>query len=194
MTGRLRRLKERDREAGMTLVELLVAAAMSVVLVGAATSMLISAVRSQPELSEKSQAISTARWVLERMTREIRNGVSVYDAAGNRVVFLTQVRRTACGGGVPASSATPAMRCQVTYQCATTATTTCTRTETVPEGTGGTPVQLISGLSDDEVFNFSPDADAPTFIGVTLNFPDPDGTGDLTISDGAELRTLALTQ
>ncbi len=194
MTARFRQLKEGDREAGMTLVELLVAAAMSVVLVGAATSMLISAVHSQPELSERSQAISTARWVLERMTREIRNGVSVYDAAGNRVVFLTQVRRTACGGAVPSSPATPAIKCQVTYECSTASTTTCTRTETVPEGTGGTPVQIITGLDDDEVFSFSPDAEAPTFIGVTLNLPNPDGTGNLTVSDGAELRTLALNE
>jgi len=40
-----------------------------------------SAVKSQPQISEKSQAVSTARWVMERMTREIRNGIADYLAS-----------------------------------------------------------------------------------------------------------------
>lgn len=178
----------------MTLVELLVAAAMSVVLVGAAGSMLVSAVQSQPKLSEKSQAISTARYILERMTREIRNGVEVYEASDSRVAFKTQVRRTTCGGAVLTSPAAPAIQCKVIYQCSTTTTTVCTRTETAPtaEATGGVSTTIVSGLEDDAVFNFSPDAEEPTYIGVTLKFPDPEGRGNLTISDGAGLRTLTL--
>jgi type II secretory pathway pseudopilin PulG len=59
-----RRLRSGDGEAGMTLIELLVAASMSVVLLGAVGSMLVSAVRDQPKVSERSQNVSTARWVL----------------------------------------------------------------------------------------------------------------------------------
>src|SRR5215213_6086894 len=79
-------------EAGFSLVELLVASAMSVVLLGAVGSMVVSAMRSQPDLSKKSQNISTARWVLERLTREIRNGITVDSATPSSVAFQTYVR------------------------------------------------------------------------------------------------------
>jgi len=184
----------RDREAGLTLVELLVAAAMSVVIVGAASSMLISAVQSQPKLSKKAQQISTARYVLERMTREIRNGILVYEGSGSSVSFLTQVRRTACGAGVEEEADKPAIKCEVTYTCTTTE---CTRTEAVPppeEGAAGTPVTVVSGLDSSSVFNFEPpDPSEATYIGVTLHIPNPEGSGDLTVSDGAGLRTRQLT-
>ncbi len=193
MKGLRRRIAIRDREAGLTLVELLVAAAMSVVVVGAASSMLISAVRSQPKLSKRAQNISTARYTLERMTREIRNGILVYEGSGSSVSFLTQVRRTACGAGVEEEPDVPAIKCKVTYECTTT---TCTRTEAPPppeEGAAGAPTILISGLDSSSVFNFEPPTPSEaTYIGVTLNIPNPEGRGDLTVSDGAGLRTRTL--
>ncbi len=103
-------IRKRDREAGLTLIELLVAAAMSVILVGAAGAMLISAVRNQPKLSKKTQNVTTARYVLERMTREIRNGIVVYSATGSKVAFKTRVRRSACGGGVRGRPCVPGDR------------------------------------------------------------------------------------
>jgi Tfp pilus assembly protein PilW len=183
-----RRLAVPDREAGLTLIELLVAAAMSVILVGAACAMLISAVRSQPTLSKKDQSITTARFVLERMTREIRNGTAVQTATGSEVSFTTQVRRTTCGGAVEENPSLPSIDCRVTYRCTTTA---CTRTETEPEvGTGGTPTTVVSGLDSSEVFNYEPSAEEPTFIGITLHIANPEGKGELTVTDGAGLRIL----
>lgn len=182
------RLVGRDREAGMTLVELLVASAMSVILVGAAGAMLISAVRQQPTLSKKTQEISTARYVLERMTREIRNGIAVYPGAtGSRVEFKTRVRRSTCGGGVEEDPGTPAIECRVTYSCTTTA---CTRTETAPEapGSSGTPMTLVSGLDSSSVFNYEPSVEEPSYVGITLNIENPEGKGELTVTDGAGLR------
>ena len=193
MSALRRRLAGHEREAGFTLVELLVAAAMSVVIVGAAGSMLITAVQRQPDLSKKAQNISTARYVLERMTREIRNGILVYEGSGSSVSFLTQVRRIACGAGAEEEAAKPAIKCRVTYTCTTTQ---CTRTETGPppeEGGAGTPVVIASGLDSSSVFNYEPpDPSEATYIGVTLHMPNPEGSGDLTISDGAGLRTRTL--
>ena len=193
MSALRRRLVAYEREAGLTLVELLVAAAMSVLIVGAASSMLISAVQSQPKLSQKAQSISTARYVLERMTREIRNGILVYEGSGSSVSFLTQVRRTACGAGVEEEADKPAIKCKVTYTCSTTE---CTRTEAAPppeEGAAGTPVTLVHGLDNSSVFNFEPpDPTEATYIGVTLHIPNPEGTGDLVVSDGAGMRTRTL--
>jgi type II secretory pathway pseudopilin PulG len=190
--GRLRaRLAGTGSESGLTLIELLVASAMSVVLVGAACAMLISAVQDQPKLSKKAQNISTARYVLERMTREIRNGIFVYEGTGSRVSFLTQVRRTACGGGVEEEPSAPAIKCRVTYSCTTTS---CTRTETDPaiEGEAGTPTTIASGLDSSNVFNYEPDSEEADYVGVTLHIPNPEGSGDLVVSDGAGLRTRTL--
>ena len=187
-----RRFASADREAGLTLIELLVAAAMSVILVGAACAMLISAVRSQPKLSKKSQNVSTARYVLERMTREIREGIVVYSATGSKVEFKTRVRRSACGGGVEEDPASPAIECRVTYECTTT---TCSRRETEPEALGGTgaPTTVVTGLASDKVFNYEYGSGAeegagPSYIGITLHIANPEGNGDLTITDGAGLR------
>lgn len=175
-------------EAGLTLVELLVASAMSVVIVGATVSMLISAVRTQPQISEQAQSISEARWVQERMTRELRNGVRIDEATSSVVSFVTQVRRTACGGATPLDEDTPAIDCQVTYDCSSG--TACTRTEAaMGDLEGGTPRTLVTGIESSSVFNYSPSAADPTFVGIVLRVPNPRGPGSLTVSDGASLRT-----
>jgi hypothetical protein len=170
----------------MTLVELLVAASMSVVIVGAAATMLISALKTQPELSQRSQDVSTARWVLERMTREIRNGIVVDSATGSSVSFRAYVRRTSCGASGTLAASSSAIACQVTYSCTTTS---CTRLETAPGVFTGTGKTIFSGINSANVFNYSPSSEEPTFVGVTLRFPNPEGNGNLTISDGANLRS-----
>ncbi len=182
-----RRFAAHEREAGLTLVELLVASAMSVIIVGAACAMLISAVRDQPKLSKKTQEISTARYVLERMTREIRNGVQVFSASGSQVEFETRLRRVECGGAVQTSESAASIPCRVTYSCTVTA---CTRTETDPEvlGSEGTPTVLVSGLDDSNVFNYEPNLEEPSYVGITLHIENPDGRGELTVTDGAGLR------
>jgi hypothetical protein len=189
------RLAGRDREAGLTLVEMLVAASMGVVLLGVAGSLVVSAARTQPKVSKRAQNITTARWVLERMTREIRNGVSIYRGNASEVEFLASVRRTECGGAVEEEPNQPAIRCRVAYRCTTTA---CSRSETAPEVEGGgTETTIVSGLDSSQVFNFEPppsgeDFSEVSYIGLTLDIPNPEGSGDLTISDGASLRTLVL--
>jgi Tfp pilus assembly protein PilV len=52
MKRRVRRRTAIGDESGMTLIEMLVAALMSVIIVGASCAMLISAVRDQPALSK----------------------------------------------------------------------------------------------------------------------------------------------
>jgi type II secretory pathway pseudopilin PulG len=193
----------RREERGLTLVELLVASAMSVVLVGAVSSMLISVMKAQPKVTERAQDVSSARWVLERFTREIRNGVRIDVATPSTVSFLTYVRRTSCGGGVQTNSTTAAIKCQVTYQCTTTS---CTRSE-APDGKfTGTPQTVFTGINSSSVFCFVPskatdsltcgEAISPqqtTYVGVRLQMPKPDGGATaLTVSDGASLRNATL--
>jgi type II secretory pathway pseudopilin PulG len=199
-----RRLAVHDGEAGMTLIEILVAAAMSIVLIAGASAMLISAIRQQPELSKRAQNVTTVRYQLDRMTHEIRNGVSVTTAKTAEVSFVARVRRTACGGAVQTSSSTSAIQCQVVYACTTTS---CTRTEReVGAMTGGSTTTIVTGIDSASVFCFVPSAEtdptdcgpaksgtSPTYVGITLNVPNPSGPSALTVSDGASLRTATLT-
>ncbi len=192
-----------DREAGLTLVELLVAAAMSVIIVGAASSMLISAVRDQPNISKRAQNVSSARWMLGRMTHELRNGIAVdpETASASSVSFETYVRRASCGGEALAEASSPSIPCQVTYTCTTTA---CSRVEAEPGVETGTATTLFEGIDSSTVFCYVPSGEAdpsscgpvgeeaPTYVRVTLRIPNPDGGGDLTISDGASLRNATL--
>jgi Tfp pilus assembly protein PilW len=174
-------------EVGLTLIEMLVAAAIGVVVLGATSTMLISAVRSQPKISERAEAASTARWVLERMTREIRNGIAVQSGSSvSTLIFTAHVRSTACGSSTTLPATSSAIECKVTYSCNTTQ---CTRSETTPAGAGsGTPVTIFTGINSDKVFSYSPGIERASFVGVTLRFPNPDGGGNFTISDGATLR------
>jgi type II secretory pathway pseudopilin PulG len=178
-------------EAGLTLIELLVATTMSIVLVGAAGSMVISAMRSQPEVSSRANNISSARWVLERMTREIRDGVKVDNATASSISFQTYVRHTTCGGTTLLASTSPSIKCEVTYTCTTTS---CSRAETaLGVLTGGTFRTIFKGIDSSNVFNYSPSAAAATYVGVTLRIPNPSGGSALTVSDGASLRNATLT-
>jgi type II secretory pathway pseudopilin PulG len=204
MSRLLRRaLARAGDESGLTLIEMLVAAMMSVLIVGAVGSMLLGALRAQPDISEQAQDVSSTRWVLERMTREIRNGVRVESASASSVSFVTYLRRSVCGGSAPASSATGAIKCKVTYSCTTTS---CSRSE-MPEGVSiGTPRTVVSGINSSQVFCYVPStepdpltcgpakfAEETTYIGVRLRLPNPDGTATaLTASDGASLRNATL--
>jgi hypothetical protein len=79
----------------------------------------------------------------------------------------------------------------VTYDCSSG--TACTRAEAAKGEVGeGVPKTIISGIQSGSVFNFSPSSEEPTFIGIVLRIPNPSGTGSLTISDGASLRTPTL--
>lgn len=175
----------------MTLIELLVAAAMGVVLFAAAASLMITALRKQPEISKKSQTISTARWVMERFTREIRNGISVEPsrATPSEVSFLAYVRSASCSAGGTLPSTSKAIPCQVTYRCTTTK---CTRTQAAPGVYTGTERTIFTGISSANVFDYTPSPAAAKFIEVKLQFPNPSGGGNLTISDGASLRNATL--
>lgn len=201
--GRLRLLREDGSdELGLTLVELLVAAAMSVVLLGAISSMVISTMRTQPKVSKSAQNVSSARWVLDRMTRELRNGIRVDQATASKVSFLTYVRRTSCGGTSLPSSTTASIKCEVTYECSTTA---CTRIEAAEGVYTGTARTLFTGINSSNVFCYVPSAEPEpltcgtakaaaevTYVKVQLQIPGPTGSGSLTISDGASLRNATL--
>jgi hypothetical protein len=187
-----RRLEGAGREDGITLIELLVGAAMGVTVMAATASLMISAVKSQPQISEKAQTISTARWVMERFTREIRNGIEVNPAkaTASEVSFTAYVRTPTCGGTGVLAGGSKAIPCQVTYRCTTSK---CSRIEAAPGVFTGTETTIFKGIDSANVFSYTPSEGPARYVEVTLRFPNPSGSGSLTISDGASLRNANLS-
>lgn len=192
------------REEGFTLIEMLVAMTMGVVVMGGVLILLLGAMRAQPKLDNQATNIQTARWAMERMTREIRNGIRVDRATASSVSFQTYVRHTTCGGSTALASTAAPTKCEVTYTCTGEA---CTRIEAAPGVYTGTAKRIFSGISNPTaVFCFVPSKNtdptecgeaksgsALTYIGVTLEIPDSEGSGGLTASDGASLRNATLS-
>jgi type II secretory pathway pseudopilin PulG len=184
------RLRRQSGEEGYTLVELLVAATMGVVVMGAVASLMISAVREQPKISKESQNVSSARWMLERLTHELRNGISVKEGTASKISFEGYVRHGTCGGTTALAAGSPAIKCRITYECSTIA---CTRKETSPATTTGVASQVFSGLSSSQVFTYVPSVANATYVKVTFRLPDPTSAGSpLVISSGASLRNATL--
>jgi Trk-type K+ transport system membrane component len=155
---------------------------LGLIIVGVATTVFTAAVRSQPGLNTRDDAISRARTTTERLTRELRQGSTVFTATSTQLAFLTYVHSATCGGA-PSSTA---IQCRVTYTCTTAS---CTRVEARPDGSGaGTALPVVSGLSSAAVFNYSPSTGAPKYIGATFVFPGQNGDDAITVSDGAALR------
>jgi prepilin-type N-terminal cleavage/methylation domain-containing protein len=174
------------RDRGFTLVEVLMGMLMGLIIIGGATMVFSAGMRAQPGLSKRDNAISQGRWAMERLTRELRQGSSVSSASANQLTFITYVNSpSTCGSGFSAT----ANQCQVTYSCTTMG---CTRALAKPDGTSPqTPVTVVTGLSNPNVFTYSPSSTAPSYIGATFVFSGRNGSDAITVSDGATLRNPA---
>lgn len=170
-------------QRGLTLVELLVASMLGLLVVGAGMSIFLSAVRSEPRSTSKVAAIQQARFTMDRIVRELRQGLEVAKTptpSSSQLAVVTYVKAATCGG----ASASTAIPCRVTYTCSAGA---CTRTVAQPDGSApGSPAQVAGGLSSSSVFSYSPSASNPTYVGVTFTFSTD--TEPVTLGDGAALR------
>lgn len=173
----------RREQRGLTLIELLIAATVGLVVVGGATTMFIGGVRSQPRTAASVAAIQQARVTLERITRELRQGVEVPVAEADRLAIVTYVKAASCGG--PAASTSTL--CRVTYACGGSS---CTRAVSEPDGSApGAATTAVRGLSGaSAVFSYEPSATEPGYVGVAFSFATSDGRSPVEISDGVSLR------
>jgi Tfp pilus assembly protein PilW len=184
MFARIRRaFKRAASQRGFTIAELLIGAMMGLIIVGAATMVFTAGMQAQPGLSKRDNAISQARYAMERLTRELRQGSLVSSASANQLSFVTYVDSpSTCGTGY-SNTANP---CRVTYSCTTMG---CTRAIAKPDGTSPqAPVTVVTGLSNPNVFTYSPSSTAPTYIGATFVFAGENGSDAITVTDGAALR------
>ena len=100
------------------------------------------------------------------------------------------MRTLTCGKTGTLAGTKKAIPCQVTYRCTTTK---CSRIEAAPGVFTGTETTIFKGIDSSNVFNYTPSEGPARYIEVTLRFPNPTGSGDLTISDGASLRNANLS-
>jgi prepilin-type N-terminal cleavage/methylation domain-containing protein len=169
--------------AGFTLPELLIATVLSLVVIGGAVMAFSASMNDQPKLNSQAAGIQQARTTMEQLTRELRQGSTVPSASASQLSIVTYVNSTTCGGAHASSS----IQCRVTYSCSSGA---CTRTEAKPDGTSpGPAVQVVSGLSSNNVFTYTPPTStAPAYVSVNLAFPPQSSNQGITLSDGAALR------
>lgn len=177
IAGQLRR-----SERGYTLIEMLVAATMGMVVMGGAITIFIGAVRSEPRTSSKVTAITQGRVAVERITRELRQGVDVIPEGPNQLGLVTYLPQGSCltpgaGGAEP---------CRVSYVCTSG---TCMRTVSRPDGSSpGTPLQVVTDLSSNAVFTYaSSELGSEPYVSVRLSFAASEG-GPVVVADGASLR------
>lgn len=170
-------------QRGLTLVELLVATMLGLLVFGAGLSIFLSAVRSEPRTGSKVAAIQQARFTVDRIVRELRQGLEVAKTptpSPSQLAIVTYVKAATCGG----TAASTSIPCRVTYTCTAG---TCTRTVAKPDGSSpGGAVQVASGLASSSVFSYSPSDTAPTYVGVTFAFSTD--SEPVTLGDGAALR------
>ena len=184
MRGALRASARRlaDEQGGWTLAELLVATVLALMVIGSATTVFTSTIRNQPRQTSRATDVDKARTTMERITRELRQGWSVPTATPSELAILTYVDSATCGGA-PANTA---MACRVTYTCTTTS---CSRVEANPDGTGpGAAEEVASGFSGPSAFTYSPSTTDPSYVGIVLSYPAADGDDSITLEDGVALR------
>jgi type II secretory pathway pseudopilin PulG len=177
------RLHDAGSADGFTLIELLLVISLTLIILGGTVGILIAGVKSEPRIAERTADIQAARVAMERLTREIRQGVTVTSATGSQFALVTNVNSATCGG----AHSTEVRACRVTYSCSAGK---CTRTEVNPDGSGTPSSEVVlSGItSTSSVFSYSPSAAAPAYIEVKLEFPSVGGDDSITLSDGVSMR------
>jgi type II secretory pathway pseudopilin PulG len=166
----------------MTLIELLVATSLGLVVIGAALTMFVSAIHSQPRDTSKVASMQEARTTVDRITRELRQGLEVVPTpTSSQLAVVTYVKQATCGGAAASTS----IPCRVTYTCSGTI---CTRVVAQPSGSApGPAVQVAHGLASPNVFTYSPNAADPSYVGVSFAFSNSSGP-PFTLGDGVTLR------
>lgn len=168
-------------ESGYSLPELLVAIAVALIIAAGGAMLVTIAAQSQPRAGDRAADVQRGRAMVEAVSREVRQGQTVFNPTASGFEVLTYVDATSCGAGGSGS-----ILCRVSYACGSTS---CTRTERNPDGTGaGSSRIVVDGISGPNVFTYQGGAADPTYVGINLVFPDEVGEEAVTLTDGVELR------
>ena len=189
-------------EAGFTLIELLVTVIMLVVILGAASTVLVGVQRQSPNDVERARMIGQGEAGLARMDRELRGGYApsgtpLPTTSGNTMDVLVGSQRVRYDCTV-SSTAYPGYK-----QCVRYASTTLTS----PPSSNG--LIVIDGVSNDEVSTdsgytpvFTPNSSTtPTYYTVEIQVPAKGQrtgtigtyTYNVTLTDGLYMRNTGVT-
>lgn len=178
-------------EAGFTMVELLVASAIGLVVVGVLATLMTTVLRAQPAQQERAAQIQDGRVMLERIVRELRQGKPVVGTTSTSTqITVDSYTRAGCGAAAPTASAAI---CRITYSCTQSGSSaSCTRRA------GTTAAEtILTGLQSAQVFAYgattTPTCElastaTPGFVCLTLAYPAADGQEAVTVEDSAYLR------
>jgi type II secretory pathway pseudopilin PulG len=176
-------------ERGFTLIELLTVMATLIVVLLASLAMFEVVQRTQPEISERNDAIQTAQIEMERLVQDLRQAYDVVTATSTTLTVLTYDNKATCASATAGDS----RACRVTYTCASG---TCTRTAAESDGSApGTARTLLDGLASDAVFTYSPSTSSPTTVFVRLEMESDDGAAGedlITLEEGVTMRNVAV--
>jgi type II secretory pathway pseudopilin PulG len=180
-------------DGGFTLVEVMVVAVMSVIVLGAILTALISTQRAEVRTTAWQEQLQLGEVQEARMVRELRQAYSILSTTPNSVDFLISVSGT---------------QEQLDYECDVVQTGTsyrrCVRRQStvggsLPAISTGIPVitNVLDGTAADPVFGFTPDGFNPTYVTIHLEFPASGGSPlgpnhTIVVNDGAYLRNLAV--
>jgi type II secretory pathway pseudopilin PulG len=169
-------------EGGFTMIELLVATAMMVIIVGATVMMLTSVMRQSPKIASRSDQIGSARNAIEKITGEVRQGKEATSTGPSQMTL-----KTFCHSGSGAGA-----ECTVSYSCGVESgksTYACSRT------ISGKTTKVVGGLASSEEFCFYPNTGTtecgpasttalPRYVGLKVRFPQPSPTETQTVLEG----------
>jgi type II secretory pathway pseudopilin PulG len=192
------------QEPGLTLIELLVGAALTVAIALAALPVIDGANKTEGRIETAALSVGDARVFTERVGRDLRLTDYVDWATPTGLQVETYVRHTACGSDTPSAASAPPIRCSVTYSCSgSNGAGTCTRQEGL-----ATPVTAVTGLNSSNVFSYPCPPNPvnantglcpinapsdPNFVRITVALANASNAGDrdaITLQDGTALRNV----
>jgi prepilin-type N-terminal cleavage/methylation domain-containing protein len=151
---------------GFTLVELIIAMALSLVVFTAVGAALISGAHDEATITGRSAQLQQAELAIQRLVRNLREATSVTLTSTSAITYA-----------MPVSTGSES----VTFSCSAV-TETCTQT------IGSVHTTEVTGVANTNIFTGTPST-SPTYIGVSLTLA-AKGEIDVTVSDGAGLRNL----
>jgi prepilin-type N-terminal cleavage/methylation domain-containing protein len=180
-------------EAGFTLIEVIVVAALLSVVVAALTAPLAFSIRQTNTGIDYAYSQQQARTAIESMVAQVRQATAILTPDSNTNSIDMNV--TLNGAAL-----------QVYYECDIAQPGTsyheCVRVQapigsSLPSLSTGTVVasNLTNGTSTDQVFSLGPSGPAPYYMTATLKVPASGGTNDplthqVVLSDGALMRNM----
>lgn len=194
---------KRRSEAGFSLIEVLVTAGLTALVLGALMNPLVVSQRIETRDTNYDYAQQAARTGLDSMVAQIRQATS-FTPQGNTVVINVTLNQTAltveyeCDIQQPGSTIYhECVRVQVAQGSTLPSISSCIVAvgATPPSYCSIVVTNMLNGSYASPVFTWGPDPNAPYYMTATIQVPASNGsylglTHSITLSDGALMRNL----